>query len=161
MVDYAVFFTLERGIVRRSVGSSDGRDHQTLPLFVLHRPHTILYKAQICDARRGCVGLSTGPKTRTRVRFVCVLQPSDNMGCPVIGGLLYIIGVPDIQFYQFRISATLLNGGHCVVDGSIVRDSSLGSIPLLTLLLEGQDRSTIRCHLLVWRALGTKPIGLT
>ena len=73
----------------------------------------------------------------------------------------YMIGVPDIQFYQFRISAALLNGGHCVVDGSIARERSLGSIPLLTLLPEGQDRSTIRRHLLVWCAFETKPIGLT
>ena len=49
-----------------------------------------MWKVQICNASSSCLGLPTGPRARAGVRSVGVVQPSDNVGCPIIDRLLYM-----------------------------------------------------------------------
>ena len=79
---------LEDPVVRRLVASSDGRDHRTPPFLAVQRPHPLMQKAQIWNARSSCINLPTGPRARAIVAFIGVVQPLD-MRCPKIDRLLY------------------------------------------------------------------------
>ena len=81
---------LENLVVRRLVASSDGRDHRTPPFFAVQRPHPLMQIAQIWNARSSCINLPTGPRAIAIVTSISVVQPSDNVRCPIIDWLLYI-----------------------------------------------------------------------
>ena len=78
---------LQHLVVRELVALSNGRDW-TPPFFAVQRPHPLMLKAQIWDARSSCINLPTGPRAGAIVTSIGVVLPSDNVRCPIIDWLL-------------------------------------------------------------------------